>query len=420
MAIQGNLVQIKNYATPDLRDVIFYEEMTEATFNQGCYELCKTAHPCEEGFKLVYIGQTNKQKRRLYYAADRQDQWKYNYTFKGTSALGGSAYEYYQRLEVIPRCDWIVDSTQEQYCAGAADPDAGKELECCTEEGGDPFIPIPAGEHVLVNVEQARSNIKELDACYVFVVKTYAKLCTLTTVKWDPELEEMVPSTVELCPAKDVTLPTTPEGEDLNCIDEDGNITEFDHINCDWYRKTTRRVIKDTEKAYQTYITYTWPAVLDGIEFMIWNKLDGQQFIFPRPLWKRRQQKLPTRAIVTRNYYNKPQDINDPNLFPIPQVMIPETITYVCPSVRISTPAALHPDITLVCNYGNNNPVWNFSTGSDRLFPVTKLNTPESGGTSCEEAPDWPASLIVDVQQKPYKGGYVVDIIEIFNPIYCT
>lgn len=179
-------------------------------------------------------------------------------------------------------------------------------------------------------------------------------------------------------------------------------------------------MLRDEDKSYMTYITYAWPAVLEQIEFMIWRRLDGQRFVYPRPIWRRRAQRLPTRAVITRQYFNKEQDLTDDTLFPLPQVMLVNTINYRCPEFAINTPACLHDDATFVCDFGTNNPVWNFTVGSQRTYPATTLNTPDPNDASmCEIATDWPDSLIIDVQQKPYKGGYVVETVEIFNPVNC-
>lgn len=394
---QGPLIKHVNYITPDIRDVIFFEEKPETAFNPECYTLCETEHPCNPDFKLVYIGPVQNDKRRLYYAADRKEQWKYNYTFTDTAASGGPKYSSYQRLCVIPRCEFNPDSVDPGDSPGDTDPDADLNLDC----DGNPIF--PSSDYVLSSKSMTRSNIKELDACYVFVVKTYIKLCDITSYSWDSELEEMVETVTTICPKSDNPQPSG--------IDPDGTVTTVTDLNCSWAAKVKTKIIDtDKVKSYQDYVDFRWPAVLDSVEFMVWNRIDGQQFIYPRPIWKRRAVTVPTRVVITRTYHTEEQDLASD--FPIPVTMLPNSINYVCPSFRVNLPACLHGNVGFVCDYGNNNPVWNFTTGSARTFPETELS-------DCTAAPDWPLSMVVSVKQRPYKGGYVVDVVEIFNPSTC-
>lgn len=396
MGQQGNLYPVKSFATPDLRDVIFYETVSSAALNKDCYELC-SPHKCKEDFKLVYIspmvsGRDGSTFHKLYYAADRKDQWKYNWSYDGVSALGGGKYAAYQRTLFIPREDFNPDD----YIAGDVDPDANK----LKDDDGD--VVFPSSDYQLVQVIQRRTGEKELDACYVTVVLVYAQLCDITTMRYDPELGELIPTTTRLHPKQNAPEPSS--------LDSDGKYTTVDDLNCDWVVETETTAFDPTKtKVYETYTSMGWPAVLDSIEFMIWNRLDGRRFIAPRPIYLRRAQSLPTKTTVTRTYHSTAQDLSS---FPQPVAMVPNSMNYACPEFRISIPACLHKEEGFVCNFGTNNPEWNFTVGSERIFAATEL-------TDCTVATDWPASMCISVTQRPYRGGYVVDVTVIENPVTC-
>jgi hypothetical protein len=392
MAKQGRHARIKEYVSPDVRDVIFYEEVDNTTFNECCYELCVTEHQCEEDFKLVYIGPVDRNgKRKLYYAAERAEQWKYNYNYTGVYASGGGKFEVYERSYIILREDWILgnDAYGDPIVEGGADPEAIKNLD------------LPFGEgFVYSGMKQRRSDIKELDACYIMVVYRFAKPCDMRTFMFDPECNVPLPVTISTV-ARSTNPVATP-------MDEDGFYTELRDINCNWTQViTTKGLCIGDDKVYETYINFRWPAVLDNIEFNPWYRLDRSYVIFPRVVWLRRAMTIPTKSTLTRSYFEVEQALDT---LPVPVAMLPNSMQYSCPSFSINVPACLHDTQSFVCDYGTANPVWDSAALSTRVYDPTEL----SDGTV---ATDWPDSLVISVTQKPHKGGYVVDIITIESPL---
>ncbi len=394
MARTGTFTKIKEYVSPDIRDVIFYEEVDEQNFNPDCYTLCETTHSCELDFKLVFIGPLNRQtsKRRLYYAADREDQWKYNYQYVGLNAIGGNRYKSYTRTYVVPRGEWEPD------LLSPGDPDPDKTGDEGTEDTLDDTTVFDQGEFVFTGERMVRMSDERLDACYVMYIRTFSKLCLLTGVRWDSELEEMVEYSIEIKPASDITNPTS--------LEADGTYTEVKPLNCDWSQCTTDKALNPSKsRTYWTYSNMRLPAVLDYLDEMVWRRHDGGEHRVYRPVYLRKAQQKPVLTRIVRTYSTTVVDLNGIN--PKPVSMQPNSIYYNGPQVKVSIPACLHDDQTFINDIGTTNPTWVSTTGSSRTDAATTL----SDGTPCL---DWPSELLIEVQQNPYKGGYVLDYIYIY------
>ena len=390
--MSNTLYPITTHVTPNQSDVIFYEVRKSETsdyqrFKKGQFNYCDPHPDCNKypDYELVYVSPEGENKeRRFYYAAKRKEQYKYNFQYNGLNAGGGPKFKAYNRVYFVKRGEWEYDSL------APGDPDPDKTDDIKTK--------FPQDEFVFTGETMRRTGEKELDACYVVMIRTFSNLCVLEGTRWDAELEEMVDYTTEIKPSKDVVTPTG--------LNANGEFTEVKPLNCDWSQCITDVAIDPNKtKTYWTYTNMSLPAVLDSVEFMTWNKLNGERFIVPRPVWLRRAQRKPVLTKIERSYSSTAVDLSA--ITPKPVSMQPNSISYRCPSFTVSIPACLHKDETFVCNYGNSNPIWNFTTGSDRTYPATEL----SDGTP---ATDWPTEMLIEVAQRPYKGGYIIDRITVY------
>lgn len=374
----------KTFPTPLEVDVVFSET------HPVCYADTKaygSVHPDTATYpdhKLVYkAGVDPTGLVKMWYAADYQTQYLHNYQYTGVNAAGGNRYKSYSRVYFVRRENWTPDAL----AAGDADPDPTK---------ADNTTKFPKDEYVFTGEQERDTGQRELDSCYVLAIRTFSKLCPLESTRWDNELEEYVTSTTTVLPSADFTAPTA--------IGTDGIVTESRQINCDWTVTTTDKVLDEGKTiTIWTYENYPLPAVLDSIELMEWQRLDGRSFRNFRPIYKRRAQRKPTLIKIERTFHTSLQDLSALTGADKPLSLQPNSINYASPFFNISIPPCLHGDETFIADIGTNDPVYQQTVGSSRTFAATTL----SDGTT--PAIDWPTELLVDVGQRKYKAGFVVD-----------
>jgi hypothetical protein len=176
-------------------------------------------------------------------------------------------------------------------------------------------------------------------------------------------------------------------------------------LSCAWYAITTELVVAGTEAggivaidSYESTVDFYWPPVLQNLEFMDWDRRDGGTDIYARNDFNPDGYSGPCTCIVTRTWSRTPvTGLTEEKMLPTP-------VIYMSPFFRLSIPACLHGELSLVCDIGNSDPYYKQNTGSTRTVEASKLGTSGSGTSNCT---DWPSTIRAYDSQVPFRGGYL-------------
>jgi len=94
-----------------------------------------------------------------------------------------------------------------------------------------------------------------------------------------------------------------------------------------------------------------------------------------------------------------PPNVNDLELM---EFMRPEAIDIDWPILQLHIPAMLHPGDEIFGNTGNEHPKYEYS-GFTKELPATNFT-------------DWPESIVVDYDVRPYKGGWRYERLTVYAP----
>tara|TARA_Y100001938_G_C7783345_1_gene279001 strand:- start:85 stop:519 length:435 start_codon:yes stop_codon:yes gene_type:complete len=93
--------------------------------------------------------------------------------------------------------------------------------------------------------------------------------------------------------------------------------------------------------------------------------------------------------------------------------MVPLPMDFVTPMFNVHVKASLHPEVTLTYQTGSDHPVWE-SAGYDATYAAT--NYDPSTSLDANDGPSWPTDLIISDTQKPFRGGYLRELITAYRP----
>ncbi len=380
-------------------------------------------HPDRDKFprhKLCHVKQAdpNGLTFQYYYAADRLHQDDYNFEFSQAD-LGGNKYDTVIRTYVTLRSDF--SDTDDKYKAG------------------DPMPDVPASqfedEYILMTRQQKRIGDAELDGLFVVEQRIYFKRVSVSTASYDETTEGTLVQTETLYHRGEVYNSTEAEAViEREILDEkkwgvskEGVRTEAKQLSDDWFLVTSTDVIPQDKdetgakfggkllRTYDTYITYSWPAVLgedgttdvngalinQGIHIMTWKDKGGGNRDYVRPQFKEHGYRGPTRATITEEWsLQAPSIVNDKQR---PFTMKPLPIVYNSPYLSVQIPPTLHPSVFVVCDTGTSDPTWGHNTGSKVTYPETNVT-------------DWPDSFVATVEVNPFRGGYLTRQVTVFKP----
>jgi hypothetical protein len=202
-------------------------------------------------------------------------------------------------------------------------------------------------------------------------------------------------------------------GTNATAIDSTGTFAEVESINPDWMIKTIREaagLAGDAasglkERVHYKHVRHYWPPVLDSLFVRpiyadpadAFSAVTGYIFY---PVWKSFSYNGSCKATITERWTSvKPTFDGDANwpasgsapYLPVPTVLLPRPISYNGVDFNVSVESCLH---------GN----YYFS---------------EQGFTWIEPATSpvaWPATLIADVDVRPYLGGWLTTTVTIDAP----
>lgn len=137
--------------------------------------------------------------------------------------------------------------------------------------------------------------------------------------------------------------------------------------------------------------------MLTGVDIFPWPKRAGGQVDFWVPYFSRYRYSGPCKARIVAKW--QPDEFDDV----APDVpMLPIPISVATPYFSLSIPASLHEEYNLTFTNGTTDPV----------FKLGVLNF-TSAATNYT---DWPATIVAQDTQKPYKGGFLRETVTIYKP----
>lgn len=410
--------RVKLFPTAKATDVLFYVECTNVlpknknpeydTPYRDCFPHAPEDFP---NHKLVFItpaDDTGKQK--WYFAADREAQDDYNFAFSDAD-IGGVKFKSVERTYVIRRDSFSPD-----------DPTMGTPMPDTPESmfGTGTGTPKVITDYVLAERAMGATPEKELNSLYVFEKRTYVKRTTIRSLGVDELNGKMLFSDETLWYSGEVV--TSEDSSEYTVeqlfaapahwywgLQSNGTQRSGKQLTAAWFLVTTEQVIGGaftdglvSVDEVTTNENFYWPPVLNQIDTAnIWDKREGGSEIYPAFRFEPEGYSGPTLCKVTRTWSISPQTIVE-----IPQ-MLPTSIHYGSPYYTINIPECLHIQVEIFCNIGNSDPVYSPKVDSNRKFTATNHTT-------------WPATIVGEDSQQPFRGGYLRTKKLFYRPTYPT
>ena len=384
----------KMFPTPIIGDVLFSERWVGQSRDLPAYG---TAHPNTTRWpnhKLVFAKERGEPDAQdvfdVFYAADRANQDLYNFSFT-QSDLGGTKFNSVERTYVTLRSAFNPGTP----AVGAAIPNTPTNLF--------------TGGYILVEKQQRRIGVQELDSLYVAETHVYVRRCIITQLGIDPFNGRMLTSTSRLYFSGEVvtgsTTAATLFADPANAywgLQTDGTQRTGRQLSCAWYEITTETVVSGTLsggavtlRTYNTTQNYYWPPVLDSIEVSIWERKDGGIRRFFNPIYSKEGYRGECRAQVVDTFHVTAPTVAEPT------AMLPLPINIQNPFFSVSVAPCLFAGDTVSFTNGTSDPEYEY-TLDEYTLPAT---TPT----------DWPASVVIRNVQ-PFRGGYILSTITIYPP----
>ena len=343
------------------------------------------------------------------YAAKRDDQDKYNFEFTQAD-IGGTKFDAVKRDYLIKRDDF----TPQTPAMGTAMTDV-------------PSGRFSASAYVLASRQQIRTN-DELDSLYILERRTYVKKVSLVEASFD-ELSKRTLHTTQTLYYKGETVAAAALAVEAVFADTDnafwtasidapvapatigfGVIYEGRQLTDNWFLIVKRQIIAGEhsggtltiESGLTTTKNYSWPPVLSEFEIMDWDKRDGSTDFRVRYAMDPAGYSGPSKATVVITWA---LTIPTGALTKAKQLE-GKSVSYSCPYFSVNIPPCLRPTIELVCDIGNEHPIFKQNVGSLRIFPGTTETA-------------W-ADVLADVDIRVYRGGYLVTKTTISPPTTAT
>jgi hypothetical protein len=211
---------------------------------------------------------------------------------------------------------------------------------------------------------------------------------TLKDVEYDEETGQVFDVTHEIVPASTATGSSLSGG---------GMFSTISKLNQYFSIRTSRPATTLNSRTYDDVVNWGWPAVLEGINFFAVEAKDGSLVRFGYDYNLKEAYSGPCRATITESWSATPASP------PAPVVMLPRPISFDFPLTRnFDIPSCLHGQVTITETIGTTHPTLAFAV-TTKVFPATNLT-------------QWPSSIIGSVSQTPYRGGYKMRVVRVYQP----
>lgn len=406
MPITNERDQVLRYPTPVFRDMMFHEKV-DSTLPKNRNPKIGQAHrdpvkyPHHKLCHVEPVSADNANDQIWHYIVDREQQDEFNWEHS-TCNIGGRKFAAVERTYVTLRTAYNPATP----ALGSTMPLLGKNVLSDNAVTGDNSLGVEialfGSGYVLVDRTEVRTEQQEIDNLYVVEKRIYAKKVSIASLEYDQQFGGVLPSSDTIYHRDEVvtggSTMLTLAGAPTNAywgLQSNGVVRTWEQLSDEWYVVNTRTIVPGTFSNgvvtvadFTTNDNYSWPAVLNTIEFMDWVKREGGEDIFPRVEMLRERYDGPCLTTVAMTWKSTPHTIAK-----VPQ-MLPTSIHYASPFFTINIPACLHPAIDLVCDIGSNDPDYTANTGSTRTTDATNYT-------------DWPGTIVAYDEQTLFRGGYL-------------
>jgi hypothetical protein len=386
---------ILSFPTPEGQaDLLFYE-LRDGDLPKNKAWNYGEPHPDAAKFpnhELVFVSAAEGGAgwQRWYYAANRENQHRYNWQFTDTTDWPQLAQTF-----IVRRSDFSVTSTYEM-----------PPLD---------VIPYPL-EWLATGIEERPINDETLASTFVTVVVTREKIRVraqdgtysdreIVGREFDPDTNSTTTYRRSKVPAGTII----PEG-----IQPDGSVVELQPVNTLWSIKNTKQAAGLAGKAvngkasrtFQIITNWAWPAVLDSVRITpvksdpgdFYSAITGYVTV---PIYAADAYSGPCLATIIEEWTSKIPVIGGDGewdstkstspALPQPTPLLPKSIYFDSPSLRVNVPECLHGTL-------------NFYEGNfEQVYPAT---TPYR----------WPGSVVAEVNLSANQGGWLKRIMIVNAP----
>lgn len=387
--------RILTFPTPNVNDILFFETEYANLIGKDVPEY-GSKHPDFRKWpdhRLVFIETPDEQNTlyRFYYAADQTDQDDDNWSFVQAD-IGGSKFDAVQRDYVIRR----------------------SEFDPAALDMGSPMPDVPTGKfngtYVLAERQQIPIDNKILNSLYVVERRTYVKKVPLYQLDYDEYFnktnytKQILLYATENPPSSTTDIASLTQDSDNVYwkLSATGILRVSRQLSDNWYLLTEQQVVNTDESgnagfSYDTFVNYYWPPVLQDVKFDIWELRSGGNRIQPRTIYSKGEYRGPCRARVEVSWSATAVTPVEPDTPPLP-----ERINISTPFFSLNIPPTLHAA-----------GAWSGTNGTD---DETYKYNPWTFTKAATNLTDWPTSLLVSSEQKPFRGGFLLEKLTVYSP----
>jgi hypothetical protein len=270
---------------------------------------------------------------------------------------------------------------------------------------------VPAGKftgtHVLAQRKQIPINDKILNGLYVIEQRVYVKKVPLYRLDYDEFFsktnytkqtlyhkgEAVGGSTIEV-------LAIDPDNAYWQ-LGSDGILRTLQQLSDNWYAVTEQQVVNTDSGggsfSYDTSVNYSFPPVLQDIDFDLWERRSGAKTYSPRVKYSKGAYRGPCKAEVAVVW-----SASKPTATIVPSPPQPEPIAVSTPYFSLSVKETLHDVVNVSVSNGTEDEKYVYTAGT-YTFQATNLI-------------DWPNSLVVSSTVKKFRGGWLKETVTVYAP----
>jgi hypothetical protein len=383
---------VVTFPSPNVNDILFFETVDAERVGTDIPEY-GSKHPDSKKWpnhRLVHVETADDQTRyyRYYYAADQLDQDDDNWAFSEAD-IGGTKFDAITREYVIRRSEFSSTTP----AMGSAMPD------------------VPAGKftgtHVLAQRKQIPINDKILNGLYVIEQRVYVKKVPLYRLDYDEFFSKTNYTKQTLYYKGEAVGGSTIE---VLAIDPDntywqlgtnGILRTLQQLSDNWYAVTEQQVVNTDSGggsfSYDTSVNYSFPPVLQDIDFDLWERRSGAKTYSPRVKYSKGAYRGPCKAVVAVVW-----SATKPTATTVPSPPQPEPIAVSTPYFSLSVKETLHDVVNVSVSNGTEDEKYVYTAGT-YTFQATNLI-------------DWPSSLVVSSTVKKFRGGWLKETVTVYAP----
>ena len=382
----------KLFPTPLIGDVLFSEvrDCTRIEFPEY-----GTPHPDTKKWPdhfLVFIQPIDVERNEIFtffYAAKRESQDLYNWEFADAN-IGGTNFPAVTRSYVTLRSEYDPSGLP----MGSLMPDSPKGKFTAA--------------YVLAERVQKKIGQQELDSMFVVEQHVYVNKSPFIQNSFDEYFGLMLQSKQTLYYATEEVADTELTAAELFAdksntywgLQSTGVARDGKQQTANWYVISEQEVIPPAlasgSRSYWTSENYGWPSVVSSIRVETWERRDGGAQRYMVPVFSRNAYNGPCKALVIETWSKTPPAES------LTETMQPLRIDFSTPYFAINIGPSLHAAQFVSFTNGAADPVFTYN--------IANFSTQATSPT------DWPSSIIAADQVKPFRGGYLRQLVRVYQP----